>query len=196
MNILSIVIYSLLILLFLIIIICSLKFQKRQKKVYKDIQKIVSEKKDVTFIPQDSVTNEEIQKIDSTLNINLLMQELYDTYILFEEKINNFDYELDDVLIPQLKIFYINKMDNCKKKGYKDEKNSINLLGYKITEFNGSKLTFRVNITCIEYRMFKDKIISGSNYEKVEQVIALTYVKENEKWLISNYDKMYEKKIQ
>ena len=123
------------------------------------------------------------------------MQELYDTYIKLESKIKKYDSKLDNVLVGFLKEFYVNKIENFKEKGYADITDGIELINYSIIEYNKEKLKFRVTINCFSYKTINNEIVSGSNLEKVEKIILLTYEKINNKWLISSYDKLYERKL-
>ena len=183
------------------IIVCSIgiiiasKFQKRQKKKYETVLNIVKEKEGEVFKVKDGLTKEDINKIDSRVNVDKLMQELYDTYIKLESKIKKYDSKLDNVLVGFLKEFYVNKIENFKEKGYADITDGIELINYSIIEYNKEKLKFRVTINCFSYKTINNEIVSGSNLEKVEKIILLTYEKINNKWLISSYDKLYERKL-
>lgn len=184
-----------------VIIICSIgiiiasKFQKRQNKKYKDFINIVNEKGNSTFQVKDYLTKEDINELDNEVDVDKLMLELYETYLTLENKLKAFNTNLDDVLTGPIKDFYINKINNFKEKGYSDIIDGIDLIGYSITEFNKEKLKFRVNINCFSYKTINDKIVSGSNLEKIEQILLLTYKKIDNKWLIESYEKIYEKKL-
>ena len=71
----------------------------------------------------------------------------------------------------------------------------IDLIGYSITEYDKDRLQFRVTINCYDYKLLNDTIISGSNLIKLEEVFLLTYEKVGNRWLITRYDKIYEKKL-
>lgn len=190
-----IVLVSITIIVTSIAIIIAVKFQKLKKKKYNDFIQIINEKKDATFSVKDGLTPDEIYSIDSSVNIESLMNELYNTYLKFEDKIKNYDINLDDTLVGYLKDFYLNKMKNSKQNGYSYIKDGIDLIGYSITEFNKENLKFRININCFDYKMINNEIVSGSNLFKVEQILLLSYKKVNNDWLISSYDKIYEKKL-
>ena len=79
-------------------IIIASKFQKKQMKKYTEINNIINKNKEATFKVKDGLTKEEINNIDSYVDVDLLMQELFSTYIEFEDKIKNLDTNLDDIL--------------------------------------------------------------------------------------------------
>lgn len=183
------------------IIICAVgiiiagKFQKKQMKKYKEINDIINKNKDATFQVKDGLTKEEINNIDSDVDVDLLMQELFSIYIEFEDKIKNLDTNLDDILFGPLKEFNINRIENFKDKGFMEITDGIDLINYSITEYEKNKLTFRIIMNCFSYKMLDNKIVSGSNLEKIQKIVLLTYEKLNDKWLISSYDKIYERKL-
>lgn len=176
-------------------IIIASRFQSKQKKKLDECINIIKEKGIETLQFKNGMTEEEINDIDDTIDVNELMKELYEKYLTFENKIKEFDDNLDELLTGFIKDFYINKINNFKEKGYEDITDGIDLIGYTITEFDNKKLKFKITINCFDYKKVNNVIVSGSNLEKVEQVIILTYEKINDKWLISNYEKVYEKKI-
>ena len=183
------------------IIICAVgiiiagKFQKKQMKKYNELNNIINKNKDATFQVKDGLTKEEINNIDSDVDVDLLMQELFSTYIEFEDKIKNLDTNLDDILFGTLKEFNINRIENFKDKGFMEITDGIDLINYSITEYEKNKLTFRIIMNCFSYKMLDNKIVSGSNLEKIQKIVLLTYEKLNDKWLISSYDKIYERKL-
>ena len=183
------------------IIICAVgiiiagKFQKNQMKKYNELNNIINKNKDATFQVKDGLTKEEINNIDSDVDVDLLMQELFSIYIEFEDKIKNLDTNLDDILFGTLKEFNINRIENFKDKGFMEITDGIDLINYSITEYEKNKLTFRITINCFSYKMLDNKIVSGSNLEKIQKIVLLTYEKLNDKWLISSYDKIYERKL-
>lgn len=183
------------------IIICAVgiiiagKFQKKQMKKYNELNNIINKNKDATFQVKDGLTKEEINNIDSDVDVDLLMQELFSIYIEFEDKIKNLDTNLDDILFGTLKEFNINRIENFKDKGFMEITDGIDLINYSITEYEKNKLTFRITMNCFSYKMLDNKIVSGSNLEKIQKIVLLTYEKLNDKWLISSYDKIYERKL-
>lgn len=185
-NVVVVVIATVMIIICSIGVIIAIKFQQKQKKKYNECINIIKEKGIDTLKFKDGLTLEEINAIDNTINVNELMKELYDKYISFENKIKNFDDNLDELLTGFVKEFYVNKINNFREKGYEDITDGIDLIRYTITE---------IIINCFNYKKVNNVIISGSNLEKVEQVIILTYQKVNNSWLISNYEKVYEKKL-
>ena len=194
-NIIVIVAVTIILILCFIGIKVAIKVQKKQRKKLMELEKIVNEKNDVTFQVKDSLSFDEIKTIDDTIDPAELMKELYEIYLRFESKIRNFDTNLDDVLVGNLKDFYINKINNFKEKGYADITDNIDLVGYSISEFKKDKLSFKVNINCYNYKTIYDRIVSGSNSIRVSQIIIISYERVDGKWLISAYDKVYEKKL-
>lgn len=194
-NIVSVSLAAIITIVCCIGIIIASRFQSKQKKKLNECINIIKEKGIETLQFKNGMTEEEINDIDDTIDVNELMKELYEKYLTFENKIKEFDDNLDELLTGFIKDFYINKINNFKEKGYEDITDGIDLIGYTITEFDKKKLKFKVTINCFDYKKVNNVIVSGSNLEKVEQVIILTYEKINDKWLISNYEKVYEKKI-
>lgn len=194
-NIIVIVISTITIIVCSISIMIAIKFQIKQKAKYNEVLKIVKEKEGETFKVKDGLNKEDINKIDSKVNVDKLMEELYSTYLKLEDKIKKFDIKLDNVLVGYLKEFYINKIKNLKENGYADITDGIELINYSIIEYNKDELKFRINIHCFTYKMVNNQIVSGSNLEKINKIILLTYKNTNDKWLISSYDKVYEKKL-
>ena len=185
----------------IIIIMCSIgiiiasKFQNTQRKKYQEVNNLIKKNSNATFQVKDSLTIEEINNIDSEVDVDVLMRELYSTYLELENKIKRFDVDLNDILVGYLKEFYINKIENFKEKGYADITDGIDLINYCITEYSKEKLKFRLTINCFSYKTVNNEIVSGSNLEKIERILLLSYEKVNNKWLINNYDKIYEKKL-
>jgi len=194
-NVIVIAIVSVVIIVCSIGIIIAVKFQNRQNKKYKEIKNIIKEKKNATFQIKDGLTKEEINNIDSEINVDLLMRELYSIYLNLEYKVKSLDINLDNILVGYLKDFYINKIKKFKEKGFLEINDGIDLINYSITEYTKEKLKFRVTINCFSYKTVNNKIVSGSNLEKIQKIILLTYEKKNDKWLISFYDIVYEKKL-
>lgn len=194
-NSIAIIIVSVIILVCSIGILLSSMFQRKQKRKYDECLNIVKEKGHMTFEVTDGLTQEQLNKIDSEVDYNLLMTQLYNTYLNLENKIKSFDSNLDDVLTGDLKDFYINKIENFKEKGFSDVTDGIDLVGYTIVEYDKKKLKFRLTINCFCYKTISNKIVSGSNLEKIKQIMLLTYEKKNGNWLISKYEKIYEEKL-
>lgn len=176
-------------------IIIASKFQNKQKKKYTEVNQLVNENRDAKFSVKEGLTKKEIHNIDSSVNIDFLMSELYSTYVEMENKIKNFDTNFDDILTGYLKEFNINRIENFKSRGFTDITDGIDLIGYTITEYSKEKLTFRLTINCFSYKTVNNQIVSGSNLEKIQKIILLTYENVNGKWLISSYDKIYERKL-
>ena len=184
----------------IIIIVCSVgiiiasKFQTKQTKKYEECLNLIKEKENGTINPNDGIDMDKIKKIDKNTDINKLMVSLYDTYLAFVKKLNtNSDLtNFLDVFIGEL---YKSKVEIYKAKGFCEITDNIELINYSILEYEKNKLKFRINISCLNYKLRGDVVISGSNIDKVEQIFLLTFVKKNKKWLISNIEKVYEKKL-
>ncbi|MBE6138977.1 MAG: hypothetical protein E7174_00530 [Firmicutes bacterium] len=189
------IIVSIVIILCSIGIITSSRFQRKQKKKYKEISKLIKENENLTFQVKNGLTKEDINSIDNEVDVDLLMKELYDTYLQLENKIKESDTNLDNILVGYLKELSINKIEIFKNRGFAEITDGIELINYSITEYNKEKLKFRVTINCFSYKKVDNQIVSGSNLEKVERIILLSYEKVNGKWLIIDYDKIYEKKL-
>lgn len=184
-----------------VIIVCSIgiiiasRFQSKQKKKYSEVNNLINKNRDARFSIKEGLTKEEINNIDSNVNVDILMSELYSTYVELENKIKTFDTNFDDVLTGHLKEFNISRIENFKSRGFTDVTDGIDLINYTITDYTKEKLTFRLTINCFSYKTVNNQIVSGSNLEKIQKILLLTYEKVNDKWLISAYDKIYEKKL-
>ena len=179
----------------LIGIVMSIRFQKKQKEKYSHLEELISENKDLTFSIKNGFSEEEVSKIDPNIDVNALMSNLYQIYLDFLNRTNNLDLYYDDILTKEYKEIYINKVNNYKRNGYKDLIENINLVGYSINKFTENKIEFRINIECNSYKTLNGSIVSGSTSYKVQHIDLVTYKKENGKWLISNCNAIYEKKL-
>ena len=184
------------------IVVCSIgiiiasKFQSKQRKKYNDCLRIIKEKENSTIQIKNGLSKEEINQIDQDLNVDNLMTDLYHKYIELENKVRLEDNNLDRLLIGHIKDLYTNKIEVSKAKNYVEINDGIDLINYSIIEFSKEELKFRITVNCFNYKKSNDMIVSGSNFEKVEQVIILTFENHNQDWLISKYEKVYEKKLQ
>ena len=183
------------------IIVCSIgiiiasRFQNKQKKKYTEVNQLINKNKGARFSVKEGLTKEEINNIDNSVNVDILMSELYSKYVDMENKIKTFDTNFDDILTGHLKEFNISRIENFRSNGFADITDGIDLIGYTITEYSKEKLTFRVTINCFSYKTVNNQIVSGSNLEKIQKILLLTYENVNGKWLISTYDKIYERKL-
>ena len=190
-----VIVITLLVIVFCFIsIIIANNFQKKQKKKYNECLNIINNRKDSTFQVKDSLTKDEINEIDSSVDVDSLMTNLYDTFINLENKLKSFDDNFDNILTGYIKDFYKTRIEDFKEKGFSEVTDSIDLIDYSITEFSKDKLKFRITINCLYYKIMNDKIVSGSNLEKIEQILLLTYENVDNKWLISSFEKIFEKK--
>ena len=188
----------LLIILFLISVgvVIAIQFQNKQSKKYKECLKIIKDKEDGTLRAKNGVSTREIKKIDPTIDVKELMSKLYDTYLEFIEKLNNNDSKISSVLDEFINNVYQNRLEIYKAKNTKEITDSIELTNYTILNFEKKRVEFRISYTCFNYKMMNDVIVSGSNLEKVEQVVIVTYSKLRKKWVINNIEKVYEKKLE
>ncbi len=184
-----------------VILVCSIgivlasQFQRKKDKKYKEVLRIIKEKEKATFEVKNGLTSDEVRSIDNSIDANILMQELYNTFLEFINKTNNLETNFDDVLTGTIKEMYESKIASSKEKHKYEVTDGIELIGYSIMEFKNDSLVFRLNINCFNYRMSKGTVISGSNLEKVEQILIITYEKVNDKWLISKLEHAYEAKL-
>ena len=194
-NVIVVIISSVTIIVCSIGIVIASIFQNKQKKKYNEVKNIIKEKEGAIFKIKDGLTKEEINNIDNVVNVDELMKELYNIYLELENKVKSFDINFDNILTGHLKDFYVTKVENFKERKFAEVTDGIDLISYSITEYSKDKLKFRVVINCFSYKMINNEIVSGSNLEKVEQIISLEYKKVEDKWLISSYEKLYEKKL-
>lgn len=178
--------------IYTIAIVVSLKFNQKQKTKYEECLKLVKES---TREMKDALTEKEIKKKDRTIKLDKLLMNLYDIYLEFLDDLNNNNKDFKNILTGYIKEFYENKINIYIEKGYKEITDEIELINYSIIEFNKNKLKFRVAITCFHYKELNSDVVSGNKYDRVEQILLITYVKEKKKWLISNIEKVYEKEL-
>ena len=188
-------ILSIIISLISIGIIVSLKIQILQKRKYNEIVNIVNNNKGAILEFKDGLTKEEINKVDSTIDVDTLMKELYYTFLNFESNLRVLNNNFDNILTGYIKDFYSNKISFMEENKHVIVVDNISLIGYSITEFSKKSLKFKIHINCINYKIVKNKIVSGSRSDLIEQILLLSYEKVDGKWLISSYDKVYEKKM-
>ena len=195
-NLVVVALTTVIILVCTIGIIIASKFQNKQKQKYNDCLRIIKEKENSTFQIKSSLSREEINGIDPSIDVDILMSDLYNKYLKLENNLKILDDDFDELLIGNIKDIYIGKVNIFKNKNYVEVNDGIDLINYSITEFKENKLKFRVTVNCFNYKKSNEEIVSGSNLEKVEQVIILTFEKGNNEWLISGYEKVYEKQLQ
>lgn len=176
-------------------VLFAIKFQKKQKNKYNECIKLIKEKEKGLLDVNNGMSSIDLKKIDANINADKLMMNLYDTYLEFIEKLNKNDKNFDGILDGFIKEFYEKKVDIYKSKNHFEITDNIELVNYSILEYNKEKIKFRVNITCFNYKISKEKVISGSNIERVDQIFILTYNKSKKSWLISNIEKVFEKKL-
>lgn len=194
-NIVLYLVFIVIIIICVIGIIISIIFQMKKEKRYKECLDIIKENENATFQVKFGLTKEEINKIDSSVDVDKLMKNLYDTYLRLINNIRNNDKKLDDILCGIIKDVYIKKLENFKLNGYSEIIDNIDLIEYSITEFSKDKLKFRITINCVDYKLLNGNIVSGNNLIKLEEVILLSFEKRKEMWLITQYEKLYEKKL-
>lgn len=194
-NEITVAIVTIVILVCSIGIVIAVEFQKKQKKKYKECLKLIKDKETGMLNIVNGFDPNQIKNIDNDVDTDKLMCELYDTYLIFVEKVNKNENDFDNILTGFINDFYRNKVEVHIGKKSAEIVDNIELIGYSILEYNKEKLTFRVNITCFSYKKKKEIIVSGSNLERVEQIILISYVKRKNKWLINNIEKAYEKKL-
>lgn len=194
-NIFVILIATISILCSLVGVIIASKFQKKQRKKYKDCIDLINKKENSVLEVKNGLDESEIKNIDSSVNVDMLMNNLYNIYLQLENNLKNLDDNFDGILTGTIKDIYKNKIEICKLKNYSDIIDGVNLINYSITDFSKDKLKFRITMNAFSYKISNNSIVSGSNLEKVEIVVILTFDKIDNNWLISNYEKVYEKKL-
>jgi len=160
-------------------LIISINFQHKKNKKYKECLDIIKEKKNEIFQLKTGLTKEDINKINDSVDVDILMKELYNIYLNLQNKIKEQDTNLDDILTGNIKNIYKNKIIS----GYKNTNGNIELLGYTIIEYLDNKLKFRINI------------ITDVNLKKYEKVLIISYENINNIWLINNIESVYEQKL-
>ena len=195
-NKITLVIISIVLFLISVGVVIAIQFQNKQSKKYKECLKLIKDKEDGTLRAKNGVSTREIKKIDPTIDVKELMSKLYETYLEFIEKLNNNDSKISSVLDEFINNVYQNRLEIYKLKNTKEITDSIELTNYTIMSFEKKRVEFRISYTCFNYKMMNDVIVSGSNLEKVEQVVIVTYSKLRKKWVINNIEKVYEKKLE
>lgn len=187
----KIMLVILIIILFIISvgIVLSVIFNSKQSKKYDECLRLIREKENGTLKSKNDLN------IDSKVDLNKLMQKLYDIYLDFINKLNSNDESLLVLLDRFIKEVYKNKLNIYITKNIIEITDSVELLNYSILEYEENKIQFRINISCFNYKKTKEIIVSGNNLERVEQIFLITYVKSKNKWLINNIEKVYEKKL-
>jgi len=176
-------------------IIMSMKFQNKQKKKYKECLRLIEEKENGVLSVKDSLNKDEVKSISDGKDSNEFMNELYNIYLSLIDKLNNNNKDFDNILSGFVKEFYENKIDLLVSRNTFEIVDKIELLGYSIIEGNKDKLKFRINISSFNYKKSNDVIISGSNLKRIEQIFIITYIKQDNKWLINEIEKVLEKKL-
>jgi len=186
-NQLSVVIFSSIIVICSIIIIICIRFENKQKKKYNECLRLIKEKENNTLNDNIMYTNDNLE--------NKLMDTLYNIYLEFINKLNKNQKDFDNLLDGFAKEFYENKVDIYSIKNCFEITDYIDLQGYSLIEHTDESLKFRVKITCVSYKKINEEIVSGDNLNKIEQINIITYEKNNNDWLITNIEKVYEKKL-
>ena len=168
-------------------LLISLMFQKKKNKKYTEVLKMLKDKVGKTI---NEVYDIDIKGIDD----DKLMRELYDIYMKFQKRVNDLNSGFDDILVGNFKEYYNSLIESYKEKKYKDIVSNIDLIGYSIVSYNEPILDFRIKMSCISYKIIDDTIVSGSNINKIEKVLVVTYEKKD-KWYIKDIKNLYESKI-
>lgn len=178
-----------------ICIVIAIQIQNKQSKKYKECLKLIKEKEDGTLNSNLGMDINQIKKIDPNVDVNKLQEKLYKLYLEFVEKLNNNDESISFVLDEFINQVYQNKLEIYKTKNTHEIIENIELINYSILKYEKNKIEFRISITCTNYKKTNDTIISGSMYDRLEQIYIVTFVKPRKVWLISNIEKVYEKKL-
>ena len=185
------VVLTVLLLMFTIGIVVSIKFLKKQAKKYRDCLRLIKEKENGILNEEYGVNDKEIKKIEKVSDINKLKETLYKTYLKFVDKLVANDKNFKNILYDFISKYYENKISIYIEKNKKEIIQDIELKKSSILEYKKKELKFKINITCINYIVMDDNVISGSKNTRVEQIFILTYVKNKQKWLINNIENVY-----
>lgn len=185
----------------IIIVICCIgilvasEFQDEQEKKYRDSLDLVKEKGTDVLQIRDVMSQAEISAVDPNIDVVELMKGLYDTYLNLENKVKLLDDNFDSILTGYMKKIYKEKVKAFKSINHIEVIDNIELLDYCIIEFDTNILKFRLSISCFNYKKQGEEIVSGSNLQRIRQILIITYEKINDKWLISNIERAYENKL-
>jgi len=176
-------------------ILVASKFQDEQEKKYKDSVDLVKEKGTDVLQIRDVMSQAEISAVDPNIDVVELMKDLYNTYLNLENKVKLLDNNFDNILTGYMKKIYKEKVKAFKSTNHIEVIDDIELINYCIIEFDSNKLKFRLSVSCFNYKKQGEEIVSGSNLQKIRQILIITYEKVNDKWLISDIERMYENKL-
>lgn len=176
-------------------LVFSIKFQQKQKKKYSNCVKLIKDKQKDTIRVNQGLSKADVALIDEDIDVDNFMFSLYDSYIELINRLNNLDNNLDELLTGHIKELYLTKITSFQVKNTKHIIDGIDLIGYSIIKLEKEKLKFRVSINCFDYKLKNGQIISGSNLEKLNEISILTFDKIENKWLISNIEKIFEQKL-
>ena len=72
-----------------IVIVIAIKIQHKQRKIYKECLRLIEAKENGTFEIGNGLTEDEMKKINKKVNVQNLMEQLYETYIFFVTNLNS-----------------------------------------------------------------------------------------------------------
>lgn len=176
-------------------IVISMQIQNKQSKKYKECLRLIKEKEDGTLNNNLGIDLNEIKNISPNVDVNKLQEKLYNIYLEFVQKLSTNDESISFVLDEFINDVYQNKLEIYKSKNTNEITENIELVNYSILKYEKEKIEFRINITCTNYKKANDTIISGSMYDRLEQIFIVTFVKQRKRWVINNIEKVYEKKL-
>lgn len=193
-DIIMVIISTILIFICFVGLLISIRFQIKKKNKYKDCLQIIDEREKNKNINDMINCHVEINT-DNKIDENQLMMDLYDIFLKYIDNLNENNDDFDNILTGFIKDVYKERINIYKEKKYKEKMDDIELIGYSIVEYNKDSLKFRVALTCFNYKVKNEAIVSGSNLERVEQIYIISYLKTKKKWLINNIEKLIEKKL-
>jgi len=193
-DIIMVIISTILIFICFIGLLISIRFQIKKKNKYKDCLQIIDEREKNKNI-NDMINCRVEINTDNKIDENQLMMDLYDMFLKYIDNLNENNDDFDNILTGFIKDVYKERINIYKEKKYKEKMDDIELIGYSIIEYDKDSLKFRVALTCFNYKVKNEAIVSGSNLERVEQIYIISYLKTKKKWLINNIEKLIEKKL-
>lgn len=195
-NIMLILMGVFVLVIFVIGLCFSISFQKDAKKKLNEVEKIVKSKEGEFFQAKTCLDEKDILKVNPDLDIPRFMSDLFDTFLKLEDKLNKHDDTDIETIAYGTQVSYVkNKVKAYKSNGFCEIVDGIDLVDSSIIEFTKTKVVLRATIECFNYKMLDEKIVSGSNLNKIREIVLIEYRLKENKWLITDVDKLVEQKM-
>lgn len=176
-----------------IFIVISIQIQKKQKNKYKRCMDAIREAGNDRFDIKTNLSEEDIKKIDSSIDLNELLKKLYNIYITFQNKVCQNELTGYDNLLTKTYIdIILNRINKFISKGAIEKFDDINILEYAITRYSNEKCEMRLRLNCFYYILENDKIIKGSNIKRREFFYILKFKKESGNWLLDYIEVIFD----